>query len=425
MNRLALLAAGMACIAAPVSAETLRDAVAAAYDTNPQLAEARARQEALAETPEQARAQGRLTAEADGSGGYDRSDYGKGGVGSVSATLPIWTGGRVPAAVRAAKGDVAAGAAGLRDTEAGVLETVVGAYADLLYAQQAVDVARADIDLLGRQVAEARSRYALGQATRTDVAQLEAQHAAAIATLADAQGSAAGVAATYRAAVGHDPGALESQSPRPALPADLGTARRWAIDANPLVRQQRLTAQADAARIAQQRAEGNPSLALGGTYGYAGSGRLGGYNDGAVAGVTLKVPLLTGGLVASRVRQAEATYRADRFATDAAEREATRSVETAWANLIAAGARADAGTQAVDAATLALKGVRAEYAFSLRTTTEILIADESLRSAQLALARSHSDLLIAQAALLRAAGRLDRDSYEITDAPTLNQRIAS
>jgi len=202
----------------------------------------------------------------------------------------------------------------------------------------------------------------------------------------------------------------------PLLPPSVDAARQWAIEANPLVRQQQLAAQADAARISQERAEGNPSLSLGGTYGYAGSARLAGYTDAAIAGVTLKVPLLTGGLVASRVRQAEATYRADRYAVDAAGREAARAVESAWATLRAATGRADANGHAAEAADLALKGVRAEYGFSLRTTTDILIADEALRSAQLALARSRSDVLIAQAALLRAVGRLDRDSYASANA---------
>ncbi len=37
--------------ATPASAETLRQAIAAAWDGNPELAAARARQDALAETP--------------------------------------------------------------------------------------------------------------------------------------------------------------------------------------------------------------------------------------------------------------------------------------------------------------------------------------------------------------------------------------
>jgi len=412
MNRGTIAVALALCFAGTASAETLHDAVVAAYQTNPQLAEAEARQEALAETPEQARAAGRLTVELDGAGGYSRFDYGKGSSGSVTASLPIWTGGRVASSVRAASRDVAAGAEGVLDARAGVLEAVVGAYADLLYAQQAVSVAHADIELLDQQVAEAQSRFKLGQATRTDVAQLEAQRESAIATLADAESSAAAVAAIYRATVGHSPGTLDDRLVSPAgLPTSIEAARSRAVENNPVVRQQRLTAGADAARIDQQRAERNPSLALGGTYGYAAGEGQSGYNNAAVAGATLRVPLLTGGLVSSKVRQAEATYRADRFAIDAAQREAVRSAETAWANLVAAQSRVQTNTRRVEAAELALKGVRVEYGFSLRTTEDILFADESLRAAQLDLARSRSDVLIEQASLLRSAGLLDPDSY--------------
>lgn len=174
------------------------------------------------------------------------------------------------AAVRAASGDVAAGDAGLRDTEASILEIVVGAYADLLYAQQAVAVARANIELLDHQVAEARSRFTLGQATQTDVAQLEAQRASAGATLAETEGTVAVVTATYRATVGHMPDALD-QAPTPPslLPATIDAARQWAVEGNPVVHQQQRIAEADAARIDQQRAERNPSIDLGATYGYA------------------------------------------------------------------------------------------------------------------------------------------------------------
>jgi outer membrane protein len=123
------------------------------------------------------------------------------------------------------------------------------------------------------------------------------------------------------------------------------------------------------------------------------------------------VPLLTGGLVSSRVRQAEATYRAERFQIDAAAREAIRGADAAWATLIAARARLKANVDGLAAADLALKGVRAEYSYGLRSTIDILVADQSFRAAQLAVARSRSDILIAQAALLRATGRLSGEAY--------------
>ena len=387
----------------------------AAYATNPQLAAARARQEALTETPEQARAPGRPTLSADAGVGYDRLGYGRAGSASVSAVLPIWTGGRVPAAVRAAGEDVAAGAEDLRDIEAAILEGVVTAYADLLYNQQAVEVARVGIERLDAQVAEARSRFTLGQATRTDVAQLEAQRATVVANLADAEGALATAAAAYRAAVGQDAGVLSAEAIMPAaLPADREQARRAAETANPLLLRQRRAVAGSVARIDQARAERAPSVDMAGGYGrgvrlLAGDMRT--YDSAASVGLSLRLPLLTGGLVPSRIRQAEAVSRAERFQLDAAMREAVRAVDAAWAALGAARARLDATVTGLAAADVALKGVRAEYGFGLRSTIDILVADQSFRGAQLAVASARADVLVAQARLLRAAGRLDVDAY--------------
>lgn len=411
----AMLAASMLG-STPVAAETLREAIGIAWATNPELAAARARQEALAETPEQARAAGRLIADASGNVGYDRLGYGRSGSGVVAVALPIWTGGRVRSAVRAANGDVAAGTERLRDVEAAVLERVVGAYADLLFNQQAVEVARVGIERLDRQVAETRARFGLGQATRTDVAQLEAQRASVAANLADAEGALAATQAAYRAAVGQDAGTLVAEIPSPVvLPRTLGAARLAAENANPLVLAQRRTIEASAARIDQARAGRSPRLDVAGGYGRgvrAANGDFRGFQDAANAGFTLHVPLLTGGLVPSQVRQAEATWRAERYQTEATTREVVRGADAAWAALTAAEGRLRASAEGLAAADLALKGVRAEYGFGLRSTIDILVADQSFRGAQLDVARARTDILTAHAALLRATGRMGLDAFE-------------
>nr|WP_231635626.1 TolC family protein [Novosphingobium sp. ST904] len=121
------------------------------------------------------------------------------------------------------------------------------------------------------------------------------------------------------------------------------------------------------------------------------------FEGAASVGMTLRVPLLTGGLVSSRVRQAEANNRAERFQADAAEREAVRGADTAWAMLKAAQGRLRANGEGLSAADLALKGVRAEYGFGLRSTIDILVADQSFRAAQLAVALARSDVLVAEA----------------------------
>lgn len=402
-------------LSAPASAETLREAIVRAYATNPQLAAARARQEALAETVEQERALGRATLSASGNAGYDRLGYGRSASAGATAALPIWTGGRVSSAVRAATGDVGAGAEALRDTEAAILVGVVTAYAGLLYNQQAVEVARVGIERLDRQVAEARSRFGLGQATRTDVAQLEAQRATVVANLADAEGALAITAAIYRAAVGQDAGALSADiAPPAALPASRTEARFAAEAANPLLLQQRRVVEAAAARIDQARAERAASLDLVGGYGEGGrltGGHVSGYPAAASVGIAFRLPLLTGGLVSARVRQAEATLRAERFQVEASRREAVRAADAAWAAATAAQGRLEANIAGLAAADTALKGVRAEYGFGLRSTIDILVADQSFRAAQLAIASARTDVLVAQAALLRATGRLGPDVY--------------
>jgi outer membrane protein len=402
-------------ITVPVQAETLADAVQAAYQTNPTLAAARARQDALGETVNQALALGRLTASADLGGGYDRFNYGKGGLGIGSATLPIWAGGRVKTAVRAAQGDTASGAESLRDTAAATLQAVVSAYAGLLYDQQAVAIAQADIQLLDNQVADSHLRFKLGNATRTDVARLEAQRAGAQATLAEAQATLASDAAGYRATVGQEPGTLDAR-PRggAALPGTLDQARERALASNPVLLAARHAAEAAGARVEEARANGNPYLSAGAAYGRDVDLARGTERDfpaAANAGLTLHIPILTGGLVQSQVRQARANRTAAGFDTEAAAREAVRATDAAWAALIGARASAQANEASVTAAELALKGVRAEYSFGLRSTLDILVADESLRGAQLSLARAQADIMVAEAALLRATGRLDEDAY--------------
>ena len=410
-------AAVLALAGPPVSAETLRDAILAAQATNPTLAAAHARQDALGAPVSQARAAGRLTASADVGAGYDRFNYGKGGYASAGAALPIWTGGRVSSAVRAAKADVAAGDETVRDTEAVLLTTVVAAYAELLFDQQTVAIARADIDLLDRQVAEAKARFTLGTSTRTDVARLEAQRLSAVASLAAADATLVTTTAQYRATVGHDPGTLVlPDAPLPALPGTLDQARSRALANNPLLRASLRAADASAARIDVARANGNPSVTLGAGYEYAGNfGDGHGYPLSTAATLGLHVPILTGGLVASQVRQARAAHRADLYDSDAQTREATRAVDAAWAALTGARSQIDADTARVAAADLALKGVRAEYAFALRTTLDILVADESLRAAQLSLANDRSSELNAQAALLRATGTLASTLFAADD----------
>src|SRR5580698_9444318 len=138
------------CVAVPAlcvmvasaSAETLSDAIALAYETNPTLQAARAQLRGTDEEYVQAESGLRPTVNLNAAANYGNESTGALGpsisganFGSASVTVqvnqPLYTGGRVSARIDAAKADILAGREGLRRTEISVLQSVVGAYLDV------------------------------------------------------------------------------------------------------------------------------------------------------------------------------------------------------------------------------------------------------------------------------------------------------
>ncbi len=118
-------------------------------------------------------------------------------------------------------------------------------------------------------------------------------------------------------------------------------------------------------------------------------------------------PLLTGGLTGSQVRAAVAQNTSDRIAIETARRQVVQAVSSDWSQLLSGRAGVVAGQAGVEAATMTLKGSQAEYGFALRTTLDVLIADENLREAQITLAESRHDTYLAEASVLDVSGRLE------------------
>jgi outer membrane protein len=414
-------AAVVAAGAAQAAVETLQDAIAAAYRTNPVLRSQREQQKALDETVVQAKAGWRPTAGLTGQANYERSpndiaDFGAGfapaSYGSAAVTLnqPLYTGGRATWAVRAATASVEAGREDLRAVESQVLFSVVQAYVDVLRDQQILAIRTADMVTLERQAAESKAKFDLGQVTRTDVAEAEAQREAARGALAAANGQLQISRAEFEAAVGEPPQDLAQPADLPGLPASLDEALTVAETSNPLLQQSRDQARSSRAAVAQAKAAWRPTIALQGTYGYIGpvaplSPRQYGAEPGA--GLTVSVPLLTGGVTASLVRQASARNSSDEIAVETVRRQVVQVVVQSWSQLQSNRLGVAAATAQEAAASLALRGAQAEYGFGLRTTLDVLIQDQNLRAAQQTLAVSRHDAFLAQAALLGVAGGLE------------------
>ncbi len=404
------------------NAETLQQALASAYETNPALHAAQASQRATDETDAQARAGWRPTVSIAAAAQYLRvpADFAQYQAGTIetndgNATLdirqPLYTGGRVANAVHAADARIAAGQQGLRATEAQIFQAAIEAYVNVLRDQTILGIRRADVATLDRQVKETELRFRLGDAvTRTDVAQTQAQREAAKAAQLAAEAQLTASQASYRASIGTMPGRLEEPEALPFCPHSLDEAIDLAEAANPALAQNRFLVDAAQDEIAAARSASLPTIGIEGQLGTVGPAaplHTGEYEPNITATITLTQPLIAGGLVASQVRQARDRDEAARATLQETGRSVLQAVRTAFAQVSAGTQEIAADEAQVQAASLAMRGYQAEYRFGLRSTLDVLIADQNFRAAQVSLAESRHDTIVAEAALLASVGRLE------------------
>ena len=413
----------LSSMGAPAWAETLRDALALAYQTNPSLLAQRASQRSLDETIVQARAGLRPQLDVTASATYSRSDTATFGVVesdgagvSIGLSQTLWSGGRIGHGISAAEANIMAGRENLRDIEQTVLASVIQAYADVIRDSEILQIRQSNLGVLGRQRDESSARFEVGEITRTDVAQSEARLAQSEADLANAQAQLSVSRAVYAAVVGQAPGDLAPMPVLPNLPTDFDSALDVALKDNPGVRAAGYSLQAAEANVAAARAEYMPSARLTASYGGTSNdiGRPGDIVDNTrlQAGASISVPLFTGGLNSSRVAQARERANVAQINVEGERRRTLQSVSTAYAQSLSARSTLTAGQEAVRAATVAAEGVRQEAQVGLRTTLDVLNQELELRSAEVTLASARRNEYVAQANLLAAMGRLEGEDLD-------------
>lgn len=427
MRRLILLLASFAA-AAPVSAQTLEEALSAAYETNPTIGAERARQRATEQQKMQAIA--RALPQVQATASYSRIDddqtisqtisgvtinqprnfkldskaYG------VSGEQPIFTGLRNFNAIRAARARVKAGNAQLALVEQDVLQRAAQAYFDVVRDMEVFNATKNNVDVLLRQQREAGLRFEVGEVTRTDVAQADARLAQSRAQLTTAQARLAVSRASFAEFVGSAPGTLEENPALPPTPISLDAAKTIAATAAPAIIRARMAEEASRRDFAVAKGAFAPTISATASYQYAEEPSSFILRDEQFAyGVRASMPIFLGGLNISRAREAQALNEADRRRIEEAERRLTAAVTSAWEQLSAARANIVSATSQVQANELALTGVRRESQLGTRTTLDVLDAEQEFLNAQVSLANAERDARSATFLLLAAMGVLGPD----------------
>jgi len=414
-------------------AETLEEALISAYNYHPKLKAERARLRELDENYIQARSQSRLTSSLSGSASVDATrtppleipvpgfdDFISSGTtvstpvaAQVQVIQPIYQGGRVSALKSQAMASIYAAREGLRAQETQILLEAASAYIDVIRDEERARIRRSNLQVIMRQKEAADSRFEVGAGTRTDMAQAEARLAGARVGLAQADAQLQISRAKYKRLTGHLPENLQPV-PRFVLPDSEQEAVSLAHNNNPRILAALHAEDAGKAGIKAAKSAYKPTVALTGSISaIRGQSGFPDRAESGMIGAQVTVPLLSGGMNKSRVRQAENASTRLRFETRDAKIELEATIMQAWAGLQAAREGLKASQVQVQAAEVAFEGVQLEKEVGKRTALDVLNAEQEVLNARLSVIDSRSEVERAIYQILALTGAFDAQSLAL------------
>lgn len=394
--RLFLLGASCAVIASPALAQDLASAIADAQANAPALAEARAGEAAARARLDRARAEANPLVRLEGSAGLGRIDNG-GFFGitadnvnplavQATAEIPLFTGGRLGAAVDQAKGGAQIAKLMSAQARLDVVVAAVAAYAEVLTARQIEASDTRTLAQLNEVERQAGLRFRVGEIASTEVAQARARRAEAEAGLAAAHGRRVSAEAAYQRLTGKEPGDLAPLPPLPPAPPSLAYALELAHANNPGFKQAEQAVVIAEAAQRDARAEALPTIGAFAEGAHVRDQFFPGYKaDSVSVGVRGRWTLFSGGRTGAQVRladadiaMAEARARQTGLTLDGMVIDAWHALETANRMVAASDAR-------LAAANEALRGTRLEAKVGAKPTLAVLDAERDASAARTAL----------------------------------------
>ena len=407
-------------------AETMYSALVKAYQNNPQLNAQRASARVTDEAVPQALSGYRPRVSITGTLGEQYSDvlsksrsqgitvyqdtHGTTSPWTVGATATqtVFNGFQTGNRTRAAEGQVSAAREGLRVMEQQILLAAATAYMDVLRDTANLEVQRTNVRVLEETLKQTRDRFNVGEVTRTDVAQAEAQLAAGQSAVAAAESTLNTSRAAYRQIVGTEPVNLQ-----PGSPVDRFSPRTLAVAIDTgLVENPNVTSAMYGVDIAFLQVKINegalfPNLTLQGNVQEANFPQISIVRQFTASVVgQLTVPIYQGGGEFSLIRQSKESLSQQRLSLDLVRNQTRQAVVQAWGQLQAAKAQIAAAQSQVTSSEVALNGVREEARVGQRTTLDVLNAQQALVNARVALVIAQHDRVVASYNLLAAIGRL-------------------
>jgi len=413
-------------VAGPAMADTIEAALVRAYQNNPQLNAQRASVRATDENVPQALSGYRPRVAITASAGTQYTDvltktqtggrlvetgiHGVNAPRSVGATVTqtLFNGGQTANRTRAAESQVSAAREGLRVLEQAVLLAAATIYMDYLRDSAIVEVQRSNTRVLEQTLKQTRDRFNVGEVTRTDVAQSEAQLAAGRTQLLQAESNLTTTRANFRRIIGNEPSQLAPGSPVDRhLPPSLAGSTDLALVENPNITAAMYGIDVSFLQVKVNEGALFPTVTLQGSVQQSYESTMTNYRAfGASAVAQLTVPVYQGGAEYALIRQSKESLAQQRLNLEQVRDQTRATVAQAWGQLVASKAQVQSAQAQVQASEIALNGVREEARVGQRTTLDVLNAQQALVNARVALVTAQHDRVVASYSVLSAIGRL-------------------
>src|ERR1700739_2672653 len=422
---------------APVLADTIEAALVRAYQDNPLLNSQRAQVRSTDENVPQALSGYRPRVALTASAGEQYTDTNSTLGGSpntivrtevhgidpprsagLTVTQTLYNGGQTANRTRAAESQVSGSREALRVLEQTVLLSAATIYMDYLRDAAILEVQRSNTRVLEQTLKQTRDRFNVGEVTRTDVAQSEAQLAAGKTQELTAEANLVTTRSNFRRIIGNEPEALAPGSPVDRfLPGTLPGAVDLSLVQNPNVTAAMFGIDVNFLQVKVAEGALLPTVSLQAAVQQSYEQTLQVYRSfGASAIAQLSVPVYQGGAEYSLIRQSKETLAQQRLVLEQTRDQTRANTVTAWGQLVAGKAQV-ASAQAQDTASVvALNSVREEAKAGQRTTLDVLNAQQALVNARVALVTAQHDRVVASYAVLNSVARLSPQVLKLSTA---------
>jgi len=294
---------------------------------------------------------------------------------------------------------------------------VAQAYFDVDVAKESLKVADAQVLAVKQQLDLNKKGFASGTNAITEVHEAQARFDLARSQRVAAKNDIDSKVAELEKIVGVLPPNLnclktDAASSLPE-PNDIQVWVSQARENAPAVRVQRAAVQVAEKEIAKNRAGHLPTLDLTVSYGRNYSSNSSStpldYESRSRAsqvGVQLNVPLYSGGMVSSKVREASAQMYQAKADLETAQRQAATSARQAYSGVENGLAQVEALTSAIESSRQAVKGNQMGLKLGTRISVDVLNAEQQLYTAQRDLIKVRYEILLQGLKLKAAAGML-------------------